>query len=87
MRLFTCVVKCRGFECGETLARATDIPGNEYTRICLSAPLNTPRCPKGCAPTFSDCNANSSLEWFEQVEGALRSVSPEIVVDAGREAA
>lgn len=77
MAKFTCIVCCR--DCGHFLAEANDVPTNEYLRIVMSAPLVTPRCPKGCRATFSDCNLNSELDWFEQIEGKLIPVGAEYV--------
>lgn len=52
-------------DCGEELNRTCVMTGVEvrerWGRLVLSAPLNTPRCPKGCRATFSDLNMNTDM--------------------------
>lgn len=50
--------------------RALILDGNEmtgtvmaksWTLIVASSPLASSACPKGCRPTYSDCNAHTNL--------------------------
>lgn len=52
-------------DCGEIILRGQPMTGKDmaakWILIVASAPLSTPKCPKGCRSTYSDCNANSKL--------------------------
>lgn len=63
MPLFIYTVKCR--DCGELLAQSKPVPENGKLGIVMSAPIMTPSCPKGCEPTYGDCNSNTDTSWSE----------------------
>lgn len=61
-------VHCR--DCGELLNSAENFPESARMQLILSSPLVTPSCPKGCRATASDCNANSVMVWYDDVDAA-----------------
>lgn len=69
--LFTCVVRCSA--CKTELNRAEHVPEHEKLRVILSAPIVVGRCPRGCDPTFSDCNLNTDLDWYPDAEAPARA--------------
>jgi hypothetical protein len=51
-------------DCGKQLNDTKELTAKElwdnWTMLVLSAGLNTPRCPGGCQPTFSDFNIHTT---------------------------
>ena len=68
-KLWRAVLRCR--DCNHILNTAENVPDKDKIRVILSSPLVTGPCPNGCRSTASDCNANTTLEWFpvEQPSG------------------
>ncbi len=60
--LWDYVCTCR--ECGAELNRAVGIRADERTHVTIAAPLMVGSCPKGCRPTYSDCNTAFVSEWI-----------------------
>ncbi len=62
------VVKAVCGDCGEPLAETHTMTGNElkksWVMIVMGGPLVIGSCPKGCKPTFSDCNINNDLKVY-----------------------
>lgn len=52
-------------DCDESLINSKIMTGTELVKnwllIVASSPLTAPKCPKGCPPTASDCNAHTKL--------------------------
>ena len=52
-------------ECKEMMLDSIVMTGDEvresWTNLVLTAPLNAPKCPKGCPATYSDCNQNYNM--------------------------
>jgi hypothetical protein len=64
MNLWTAVLTCH--DCGVELNRATHVPENKKGVVAASSPLAAKPCPRGCNPSFSDCNINTDLTWVEE---------------------
>lgn len=56
-------------DCGEKLNSTIEMTKEEleksWSRLVMSSPLVTGACPKGCVPTYSDCNANTKLKIYD----------------------
>jgi hypothetical protein len=59
------VVKVRCGGCTTLLLESVEMGGaelkDEWSRLVITKGFNTPRCEKGCRPTYSDFNVNSSM--------------------------
>lgn len=62
--LYFVAVHCA--ECNELILKGKEMTGvhmaKNWLLIVASSPLATSRCPKGCEPTYSDCNAHTKLK-------------------------
>ncbi len=60
---FKVVLRCH--DCGEKLNDTVPMTAKEivsaWMRLVTSSPLVARSCPKGCRPTYSDCNANTDM--------------------------
>lgn len=69
---FKYVILNKCAECGEVLNTSKDMTADEihkgWASIVMSAPLCTGACPKGCRPTYPDCNANTEFEIHRYVD-------------------
>lgn len=61
---FKVVVRCG--DCGEVLNESIPMTAkgivDAWMQLVISSPLVTKPCPKGCRPTYSDCNANTDMD-------------------------
>ena len=61
--LYVVCVHCA--DCDELLMAGKKMTGvdmaKDWVQIVASSPLCCPKCPKGCIPTASDCNAHTKL--------------------------
>ncbi len=61
--LMECTITCKG--CSTVLNHAKEVDQALKSYILVAAPLNVKRCPNGCPPTYSDCNANIHIDFRE----------------------
>ncbi len=63
-------------DCQEILNKSVVLTGKEVRRrwamLIMGSPLNTGSCPKGCPPTYSDCNIHTDIEIHELTEEEAR---------------
>lgn len=63
-------------ECKELMLESVELSGQEvrdsWTNLVMTAPLNAPSCPKGCPPTYSDCNQAYNMVIEEVEDGSER---------------
>lgn len=59
------LIKLYCSECQGVILESIEMTGDEIrdnlTNLVLTAPLNAPKCPKGCPATYSDCNQNYDM--------------------------
>lgn len=63
-------VLCGG--CESVLVESIELSGDDlkdsWANLVMTKGFNTPRCDKGCVPTFSDLNINSEMR-IEEAKG------------------
>lgn len=59
--LWRATLRCA--DCRTVLNTAEHVPEDKRLHVITSAPLVAGSCPNGCRSTFSDCNANTTLDW------------------------
>ena len=65
-QLWDYVCTCR--KCGAELNRAVGITADEMDGVAIAAALMVGSCPKGCRPTYSDCNLAFVSEWIPSTQ-------------------
>ncbi len=60
-------------ECGALLNTSHEVGGSRvmklYSGLALASPLMAGSCPRGCRPTFSDCNLRTRMEIIDAATG------------------
>ncbi len=62
-------IKIHCLDCDSVILESKEMTAEEivknWTKMMITAPLNTGPCTKGCQPTYSDCNFHTNTKIWD----------------------